>query len=131
PHARLRPVGVGRRFRGIDGSRLGFRPRPNRPATVPASVRSRSCYGSSGDFLLGGTIVIDGTSNALWLPGQAGVSAVEQQPLRDSCPLSRRKQFLKILFDLFRIVGLGQAKALGDPLYVGIDDNSRLTERIA
>src|SRR5262249_15518966 len=125
------PVGVGRRFRGIDGSPNGSQPRPYRPAMVPGSVRSRSCCGSSCDFLLGGTIVVDGTPNALWLPGQAGVSAVEQQPLGDSGPLSRRKQCLKVLFNLLRIVGLGQAKALRDPFHVGIDDDSRLTERIA
>jgi hypothetical protein len=53
---------------------------------------------------------------------------MQQEALRDVSPPALRKYLLQSLFDLFRIVRVGQTQSIRHPFHMRIDYHSRLAE---
>ena len=56
---------------------------------------------------------------------------MQQQSLRDGCPLRPWHQLLQIFFYTFGIIRFGQSKPLGHAFHMGIDNNTGLSKCIS
>ena len=56
---------------------------------------------------------------------------MQQQSLRDGCPLGPWHQLLQIFFYTFGFIRFGQSKPLSHAFDMGIDDDTRLSKCIS